>query len=195
MKNKKIILVTTLILILFLSIVLYRSFGNFRLTSNRNIEKEGSGPFLIEANLPIIEKSKSKVFEGDKLVEQDGEDSRLSIKVSIINKTDLDFNDVWYELELNPEVEPFIASKILKFTSDTFYVTTEKQALLNSQDEILMISGFEHDWDMLLTSEDKLLTYYNKEPDDIYNDLKSITVKVIWNDGNQEEVIPISLIK
>ncbi|MGN9165394.1 hypothetical protein ACTNDY_09000 [Tissierellaceae bacterium HCP3S3_D8] len=190
MKTKKIILLISIILALTLALWYI---DNLNTTSNQNLNEINSSPFSIEVSSPVIEKTTSEIFEDDKLIEKSGEDSRLIIKVSILNTTNQEFKNVYYEFELNPDIEPFIASQVLKFTSDKFYVTTVQQAAADSKSEILKVSGFEHNWNMLLTPNTELIEYYNRKPDDIYDALKTITIKIKWDGGEQEETIPIHL--
>src|SRR5690606_32507849 len=107
----------------------------------------------------------------------------------ILNTTDQDFKNAWYEMELNPEAEPFIASGIIKYSSsDRFYVTTAEKARGDVIGGLPKVTGFDHEWDTLLTTSEDLMEFYNQGSDGIYNALQSITVRVYWDGGSQEEI-------
>lgn len=152
-------------------------------------------PFEISVTeVKVISKQK-QVFKDEKLIQTDQHENRLIISVLISNDTDLELKEVWFELQLNSEVEPYIASHILKFTSDKMDITTREKALAVDSKEEPIIWGFSHEWDMLLTSEEDLASYYDLLPADLTDGLKSITVQVNWSGGTQAKTIPIELSK
>lgn len=118
---------------------------------------------------------------------------KLSLTISIENITEQEFNNVWFEIMLNDEIEPYIASHILTYESGKMDVTTKMKSQQDIND--LNICGFWHKWTMLLTSEDDLEEQYNLTQDSLYSALKEITVNVYWENGQQSNSIPISLMK
>lgn len=194
MKIKKIVFVIILVSIPLILI----SCSNYFLHSPKNVAETVQNPFEIAVSPPKIERTGKQVFEGESLVQKDGEENRLAIEVSISNLTEQDYKNVWYELKLNSEVEPFIASKILKFSSNKFYVTAKEKVARQSQQvpsnaSGLRASGFEHRWRMLITSKEELKEYYHASPEEIGKALRSITVTIKWQGGSQEQTVPISL--
>lgn len=153
-------------------------------------------PFEIVVTDAKIVRVQREVFEGDILVQKDGEDLRLKISVSIVNSTEQDFQKVWFELELNPETEVFIASKITKFSStysmDYFYVTTLEKSTgpdgndaQFADDGSLMVPGFEHNWNMLLEPV--------RAPEAVAKASKYINISIYWDGGSQIETIPLNV--
>ena len=120
-------------------------------------------------------------------------ENRLIVSVLISNVTDLEFKEVWYELQINSEVKAYIASHILKFTSDKMDITTREKALAADSKGKPIIWGFSHEWDMLLTSEEDLDSYYDLSPEGLAEELKSITVQVNWSGETQTKTIPLEL--
>ena len=113
---------------------------------------------------------------------KEDEDVRMVLKVDISNKTDMEFDDVWFEIMMNQEVEPYIATHIISYKSEPMDVTTQKNAIsLEATKEKPNISGFTHNWDMLLTTEADLKEFYNLSPDGIMDSLKYIQVIVHWD--------------
>lgn len=143
-----------------------------------------------------IKVSNAKILEGNDLyLEQDNFDSldkrckRMCFEVTIKNISDKEFKNVWYELSLNKEAEPYIASGITSFTSDKMDVTTfEKAQLMDEKNGIPIISGFTHEWNMLITSEEVLKEYYNLRIESLTENVKFFTVKVYWDGGEQKYV-------
>ena len=58
---------------------------------------------------------------------------------------------------------------------------------------LIEITGFADIWSPQITSDEDLNEYYNLEFDDISEHIKSYTVTVKWDGGQQVEVLPITL--
>lgn len=113
---------------------------------------------------------------------------RLSFEVSIYNHSDQEYKDVWFELSLNQEVQPYIATGILNYTSEKMDVTTAGDAKKNEvKNGKPNVCGFTHTWDMLLTTEEDLAEYSDLVPQGIEESLKTVTVCVFWDGGEQKE--------
>lgn len=116
---------------------------------------------------------------------------KLSLTLSIENISEQEFSNVWFEIMLNNEVEPYIASHILSYKSEKMNVTTKENAQQNIND--LNVCGFVHKWTMSLTAEEDLKEYYDLKPENLYAALKQATVNVYWKSGKQKNCIPILL--
>ena len=136
---------------------------------------ETEHPFAISVSAPEVKEEPGQYFEGGGLVPRE------------------DYRDVRFELLLNPEVKPFLASQILTFQSDPMPVTTVEKAQQGPASEPLRISGFEHTWSMLLTPADDLQEYSGKRPEDLPGALRSVTVSVFWDGGSEEQIFPLQL--
>ena len=154
---------------------------------------ETEHPFAISVSAPEVKEEPRQYFEGGGLVPTGTTDRRLEFTVSITNTTREDYRDVRFELLLNPEVKPFLASQILTFQSDPMPVTTVEKAQQGPASEPLRISGFEHTWSMLLTPADDLQEYSGKRPEDLPGALRSVTVSVFWDGGSEEQIFPLQL--
>lgn len=118
----------------------------------------------------------------------------MSIQVTINNISDKELKNVWFELSLNKETEPYIASHIISYQSDKMDVTTfEKAQLMKEKDGKPMISGFIHTWDMLLTTDKNLDEYNNLKTDELAKSIKFLNVIVHWDGGKQEYTETLSL--
>ncbi len=162
---------------------------------NKNINE--NDPFDISASAKII-KENQKIFQNDELIETDKIDNRLNISVHIDNITDKDLKKVWFELRLNDEVKPFIASQIIYFKSDKMDLTSKENAFKSSnknKSNKPLIWAFEHDWGMLLTPEEDLKEYHNLASEQIVDSLKYIEVNVHWKGGDQTQKIPLKIEK
>ena len=72
-------------------------------------------------------------------------------------------------------------------------VPAEKAENMEMENGVPVVTGFQHEWDMLLTTKEDLAEYWNLSPDGINNALKALSVKIIWDGGQQEESVPLSL--
>lgn len=122
----------------------------------------------------------------------DGQDNRLKVNVSMISEVEEYIKDVYFTVELNEEVKPFIAAQILKFTGDVKDVAPLEE-VKKSKVPGLVVTGFEHTWEMLLTTSEDLKNYSQHSPEEIRNELKSITVTVYWKGGSQQLIQPVNL--
>lgn len=117
----------------------------------------------------------------------------LYLKILIENNLNAEFNDVWFKTTLNKEVEPYIATHVLSFTSEPINIITKEKAQENigkSSDAC----GFEFNWQMVLTDDDTLKEYYNLDSSNgLQESLKSVTIEMFWNSGEQSITIPIEL--
>lgn len=150
-------------------------------------------PFDISVAEVKVISNQQEVFLDNNLKQTNKQEKRLILSVLINNLTDMDFKAVWFELQFNSELEPYIASHILKFTSDKMDVTTQEKALLADSKDKTIVWGFSHEWDMLLTSEQDLNSYYDLSTEKLVEELKNITVKVHWSGGMQEITIPLEI--
>lgn len=182
---------------LIIAILILLNFNACTSKHNNDIVTENN-PFEIKVSIAKIINEKQKVFENEKLIETDNIDSRLVLSVQIHNLTDQELKKVWYELKLNNEAKPFIASQIINFKSDKKDVTSKKNALDNQtkpQNNKLLIWGYKHEWGMLLTPEKELKEYHNLTSDQLLDYLKFIEVKVHWKNGEQTKEIPLENVK
>lgn len=153
--------------------------------NDRFYERTNNNPFDIRVTELCIYDD----YSSEESTTKDGK--RLSITVDIENKTEERFKEVSYALELNPEVEPYIASGELRFESDKMDVYTKEEA----EETEAYVWGFEHVWGMLLTTEKDLEEYSSTEQKKIVENLKELTVYVEWRGGKQVEKIPLELSK
>lgn len=160
---------------------------------NPNPDVDPAEPFKISVTEVKVISKQQQVFQNESLIQTDQFENRLLVSVLISNVTNLEFKEVWYELQLNLEVEPYIASHILKFASDKMDITTQEEALAAGSKDGPIIWGFSYEWEMLLTSEEDLDSYYDLSPEGLAEALKSITVQINWSDGTQSETIPLEL--
>ncbi|WP_122790905.1 hypothetical protein [Intestinibacillus sp. Marseille-P6563] len=149
-------------------------------------------PFSISISAPEIIEESGQRFEDNALVPTGTIDRRLELTISITNMTQTNFQDVRFSASLNAEVKPFIASHILTFESDPMPVTTVEKATQNADSSQLLISGFVHTWSMLLTTAEDL-EYSGKQPEELPDALKSVTISVYWDGGSQEQTFPLHL--
>lgn len=164
---------------------------------NSNPVVDTDQPFEISVDEVKVIRKQQQIFQDNNLIQTDEYENRLLITVSINNITELELKKVWFELQLNSEVEPYIASKILKFKSDKMDITSHEKALeadlKDKPQDKPIVWAFSHEWNMTLTTEDDLDTYYGLSPEGLAEELKSITVKVTWKGGSQTETIPLEL--
>lgn len=154
-------------------------------------------PFDVQVEkVEMVQETETSLMEENSEVAVKNINYYLSICVTIENKTKNDFQNVSFKLILNKEVSPFIASHILEYDSEKMNVTSEKKAeasVLEKSDELL-IYGFSHTWDMLLTTEGDLREYYdNLSVEEISDYLQSIQVDISWDGGSQSKTIDLSL--
>ena len=128
-------------------------------------------------------------------INDEADGRRLVITVDIDNCKNKEYKNVSYKLQLNKEVEPYIASGIITFDENDKMnvVPAEKAENMERENGVLVVTGFQHEWDMLLTTKEDLAEYWNLSPDGINNALKALSVKIIWDGGKQEESVPLSL--
>ena len=136
----------------------------------------------------------------EEMTEENGDQVwRLSIQVKIENITEENFEDVSYELSLNEEAKPYVASGILKFCQDEMDVfsQTECKSLqekgIEEKNGVPVIWALVHNWGLLLTTEEDLQTYHGVSREEIWKAVKTVTVDIHWDGGKQKEVIPLSL--
>ena len=160
--------------------------------NNPNPDVDQVQPFEISVTEVKVISKQQQMFQNESLTQTDQFENRLLVSVLISNVTNLEFQKVWYELQLNSEADPYIASHILKFASDKMDITTREEALAaGSKDG--PIWGFAYEWEILLTSEEDLHSYYDLSPEGLAEELKSITVQINWSDGTQSETLPLEL--
>lgn len=168
-------------------------------------QSEGSSNLVVDTDQPFeisvddvkVIRKQQQIFQDNNLIQTDEYENRLLITVSINNITELELKKVWFELQLNSEVEPYIASGILKFKSDKMDITTREKALeadlKDKPNDKPIVWAFSHEWNMMLTTEENLDTYYGLSPEGLAEGLKSITVQVNWKGGLQTETISLEL--
>ena len=149
-------------------------------------------PFLISVSEPRIFEQPGKQFEGDTLVPTGKLERRLEFTVSISNTVDADFQNVWFQETLNPEVQPFLADKLLTWKTETMPVSTIENVQKPNADSRLC-TGFEHTWSILLTTAEDLAAYDHKTPDEIADALQSVTVEVCWKGGGQKQIFALKV--
>lgn len=193
MKNKKTKIVLLSLLLVAFAVILYAVVSHFLAAKAQSVHPvPGFEPFEIEVvGKPEIVRGPRETYDGDTLVQLEGEEDRLEITVSITNTTEQDFKNTWIELTLNPELEPFVASGIINFIGDKLYVTTLEKAAEIPKEDGLKVCGFEHGWNMLLNTPENLEAYYGKRPEDIFDALKFVDVWVRWDGGSQHEIVPL----
>lgn len=173
---------------IFLILAVLLVIGIFCVTdfTKKPVEKEIPSPFDISVtDIKVYPDASTE----EKPEVKDGH--RLSLDVSIENNTEEEFEDVWYKITLNEETEPYIASKILEWTSDKMDVTTKEKAKKSGKDS-LNVWGLEHTWEMLLTTDEDLQEYDISE-NRIDKVLNTVTVEVFWKGGEQKEEIPVKV--
>ena len=74
-------------------------------------------------------------------------------------------------------------------------ISYENEKVIKDNNEELSVTGFQHEWDMLLTTKDDLTEYWGLTQNGIYDALKAVVVEITWNGGKQEETIPLNLKK
>ena len=149
-------------------------------------------PFLISVSEPRILEQPGKQFKGDTLVPTGKPERRLEFTISISNTVDADFQDVWFQETLNPEVQPFLADKLLTWQSEPMPVSTLEKVQKPYADPRLC-TGFEHTWSILLTTAEDLAAYDYKTPDEIADALQSVTVEISWKGGTQKQVFALRI--
>ena len=144
-------------------------------------------------------KVEKKVFSvtADAKISNDEGNKRLQIIVDIDNISDEDYKNVTYSLTLNKEVEPYIANGIITFVEDSKInvISYENEKVIKDNNAEVSVTGFQHEWDMLLTTKDDLTEYWGIAQNGIYDALKAVTVEITWNGGKQEETVPLNLKK
>lgn len=191
MKNIRFLSIGRIVLGLFVFMAI--CFLNACSTRNSENAIDTVQPFGISVEEVKVINNQQEIFLNNNIKQTNEQEKRLILSVLIKNVTDKELNDVWFELQLNSEVEPYISSHILKFTSDKMDVTTQANALLADSKDKPIVWGFSHEWDMLLTSEQDLNSYYDLSSEKLVEELKNITVKVHWSGGMQEVTIPLEI--
>lgn len=196
MKNNRFASIERLVLVI--SIITATCFLNACITRQTNNAIDTAQPFDISVAEVKVISNQQEGYEDNNLKQTNQHEKRLILSVLINNVTDMDFKKVWFELQFNSEVEPYIASNIIKYTSDKMDVTTYGKALLaDSKDKPSkdkpIICGFSHEWNMSLTTKQDLNSFYDLSPEKLVDELKSVTVKVHWRGGMQEITIPLEL--
>lgn len=115
----------------------------------------------------------------------------LSLKVIIDNNTEKDFESVWFKVKLNEGTKPYIASQMIEWSSEEVDVTTKEKAQENT--EKLLPWGFEHTWNMLLTTDEDLQEYESVSSNKIEKVLNTVTVQVFWKGGEQKAEFPVKV--
>ena len=187
MKKRVLIVLSLLLIIVTAFVLLYNA--NTQSAQQKSIKN----PFQIEISEPHIIQEAKQHFNDGKLVTDSGTEQRLQFTISILNTSEYDFSETWFEASLNDEVKPFIASQVISYRSGKFDVTSEAKADLVNNKNNLKITGFNHNWSLLLTTPDDLADYNGMTPDEIVNALRSIHVQIHWDSGTQEQDIPISV--
>ena len=183
MKKRKYILLSFIVIAIGI-LILKRCCLNCDEMNNNKEDKEN--PFKISVSDVHILLDSSEIDESKR------DAYRLNLRISIENIDNEDYEDVYFEAELNKEAEPYIATHILKYTSDKMNITTEEIAKSTTNE--LKVYGFEHEWSMLLTTEKDLNEYYSLKTEEIVTCLDNVTVRVFWDGGSQEESIPIKVV-
>jgi len=153
-----------------------------------------SEPFSISVdNIEMVVYDNSVMESNNSAQGNDEVNKYLEIYISIKNITKNDFKDAFYTIQLNEEIKPYIASQVISFKSDSFWVTSESNAINSINALPLRVSGFTHKWDLLLSDEEDLKKFFGKDIKEIENALKYVKVSVQWEKGLQVKVIPVSL--
>lgn len=188
-KQRKVVTLFLAISIIILSCIFV---SNLLLPNNENTS-EHEDPFLIRINGVKIE-NENPTETGSLNATTKSEISKyLVIDLSIENIYDGEYRNTKYSIKLNHEVTPFIASGIISFESERFWVAPKSIAAESRNTLPLKVTGFVHNWNLLLTSEADLETYHGKKLNELLDHLKSIEVQVKWSGGMQTEIIPINL--
>jgi hypothetical protein len=163
------------------------------LLPNHANSSDHKDPFLIHVNSVKIE-NENPTETGSLNATTKSEISKyLVIDLSIENIYDGEYRNTKYSMKLNHEVTPFIASGIISFESERFWVAPKSIAAESRNTLPLKVTGFVHNWNLLLTSEADLETYHGKKFSELPDHLKSIEVQVKWSGGMQTEILPINL--
>jgi len=142
---------------------------------------DASEPFVCELeNVSLVKQDKSSSWYDS-----------VAFTISIVNQTDKNFHNVWYEFSLNEEVKPFIGSGILGYKSEPMDVTSRDKAVRS--EDAKTVSGFESSYQMGLTPQDTLEEYYQLEQSEVVSALKEIEIKVFWDGGSQVAVCPVRI--
>lgn len=128
-------------------------------------------------------------------VQVNQQERRILIQTDISNTTESEFHNVSYTLSLNEEAKPHIASQQITYApvipEDHLNVVSQETATSASDLPDNTVCGFSSEWDTLLTTEEDLENYENKQPDDLYQDVQTLTVDICWDGGTQSETLPI----
>lgn len=151
-------------------------------------------PFSVE----IIE---ARIIESTDIMPEEGVPTpplnvkRLQLITSITSQTGHTFEKTKYAIQLNEEAKPFIADTIIvRDYCDPFRVVPENSKRIGEIEHGYMnVSGFEDRWEPLITAETDLREYYHLSMDSLPQHLQSVTVKISWEDGEQEECLPLNL--
>lgn len=164
--------------------------------ANAKKEKNPAPAFDISAVLEgIIQEPQTILNDNNEVEQTEGIDKRLRLSIAIDNVTEEKYHNVYYKLKLNDEVKPYIATQTIQYTSEKMDVVSQAAAAKVGTDNGStkpLVSGFKHEWDLLLTTEEDLKEYHDLSEDGIRTALKSITVQVFWHGGSQEKTIPFS---
>ena len=190
---KKKIAIAVFILLIFVSGILIYNFYSADIDNNEELKQSIFDVYISDVY----------IIPGESYADSNTDTAdyhdRIVIKVSIDNNTDKDYKNVEYYLRLNEEAKPYIASGIIEFHQEKMDVISQekfkelkKKGKLNSMGTPV-IWGFEHEWNMSLTDEEYLRNYFDITPDGLADALKSVTVTIKWDGGEQVETVPLHL--
>lgn len=160
---------------------------------SNSVVSENEKPFEVIAVNPAIIEDDTMLDEDNNVIKSETVNKYLRIKVEINNITDQEYDDVWFKLELNKEVEPYLAAGICEYISDEKMHVIPQASNNENNTTAGSITGFLHEWEMQLTAEEDLKEYYDMTQDGIKKALKEICVTVYWNGGEQSVQVPIQL--
>ena len=161
--------------------------------SNHSESNHSVKPFKIVLEKADIINEPKQIFENNKLVAEIGTTKRIDLTISITNEQNVAYDNTKYKVAFNEEAKKFIASGVLEKESDPFYVVPKGSEANGMSNGLIEVTGFVDNWSPQITTDEDLKDYFNLEFGDIYEHIKSYTVTITWNGGQQEEILSIVL--
>lgn len=183
---KRLLFINTLIMFIFLS-------TSCQTDRNQGESNQNEKPFNIDLKSAQIIEEITQTLDDNSLVPGTGTTKRLEISISITNEQNTAYDNTRFEVALNEEAKKFIASGVIERESDSFYIVPKGVEVGTMKNGLIEVTGFEDIWSPQITSDEDLNEYYNLDFDDISEHIKSYTVTVKWDGGQQVEVLPITL--
>lgn len=183
---KRLLFSITLLIFMFLS-------TSCQTDGNEGESNQNEKPFNIDLKSVQIIEETTQTLDDKSLVPGTGTTKRLELSISITNEQNTAYDNTRFKVALNEEAKNFIASGVVERESDSFYIVPKGAEASKLKNGLIEITGFADIWSPQITSDEDLNEYYNLEFDDISEHIKSYTVTVKWDGGQQVEVLPITL--